>query len=279
MTEVYNRETKEIEVTKHFGESTLNKVYKSKILTKIATGKLVSKLYGIYNSSIFSRRKIKKFIQKNKIDMGLYEKRNYYNFNEFFIRRLKKYNIDREKKHFISPVQGKLLVYPVTKDLSFEVKGLTYTLEELFPGENLSSYKNGSVFVFRLALDNYHRFHYVDDGKRIVRKRIKGRLHTVSDSSSKYKVFKENFREYSVLQTKNFGEMLYMEVGALLVGKIMNYDYDTFTRGMEKGYFLPGGSTIVLVVSGVTVDKDILKYSEKNIETLVEVGERIGVKK
>ena len=49
-----------------------------------------------------------------------------------------------------------------------------------------------------------------------------------------------------------------------------------FKRGEEKGYFLPGGSTIIIVAKNIKVDKDILKYSKLGIETLVEVGEKVG---
>ena len=279
MTKVYSRSLKkEIEV-KHFGGSALKKIYKSKILTWMATGHFVSFCYGIYNGSFLSKKKILKFIQDNSIDMSLYEQKDYSCFNDFFTRKLKKISIDTCAKHLISPVDGYLSVYSIQKDLKFSVKDHYYTLEELFDSEDLKKYSNGVVLVFRLALNHYHRFHYIDDGKRIKRKVIPGRLHTVSDSSSEYKIYKENYREYSVLDTKNFGQLIYMEVGALLVGKIVNYNYDTFNRGMEKGYFLPGGSTVILVLKNIKMDEDILKASHKNIETEVKVGERIGVLK
>ncbi len=277
MTKVYNRKLKKIIEVKHFGGNTLNKIYKSKLLTSITINPFISKLYGLYNSTYISKKKINNFIKDNNIDMSIYEDKKYNSFNDFFIRKINKINIDKNNNHLISPVQGYLSVYKIKKDLKVEVKNNTYTLDELFSEEDLSSYKNGTILIFRLALNNYHRFHYIDDGKRIKRKIIKGKLHTVSDSSKDYKIYKENQREYSILKTKNFGNVIYMEVGALLVGKIVNYNYDTFTRGMEKGYFLPGGSTVILVLKDIKIDQDILKNSKENIETIVEVGERIGV--
>lgn len=272
MTQVYNRKTKELEEIKHFGGSTLNKIYKIKVLTKIVTSKAISKIYGLYNGTCLSKHKINKFIKTNNIDMTKYEDKEYKSFNDFFIRKLKKVNIT--KKGFISPCDAKLLVYKINKNLEINAKNITYRIDELLDEE--LDYKNGYVFIYRLALDDYHRFHYIDDGKRIKRKKIKGRLHTVSSSSSKYKIYKENEREYSILETKNYGNIIYMEVGALLVGKIINYDKDTFKRGEEKGYFLPGGSTIIIIASNIKVDNDILKYSKKNIETIVHVGEGVG---
>lgn len=276
MTKVYNRTLKKYENVKHFGANTLNKVYKSKILTNILTSKIISKVYGLYNNSSLSKKKIDTFIKENNIDIREYENTDYKNFNDFFIRKKKKINIDQINNHLISPVDGKLLVYKVS-DKKINVKGLDYTLEELFDEDVNNQFSNGYVLVFRLALDDYHRFHYIDSGKRIKRKKIKGKLHTVSSSSSKYKIYKENEREFSILLTNNFGLVYYMEVGALLVGKIVNYDKDKFRRGEEKGYFLPGGSTVILLVNNVIIDKDILNNSKKDIEVLVSVGQRVGV--
>ena len=273
MTKVYNRKTKQTEEVRHFGGSKLNTIYKSKILTRITTSKFISKLYGLYNGSSLSKRKINNFIKDNNIDMSLYEEENYKSFNDFFIRKHKKINISNTG--LISPCDGKLLVYKIKDNLEVNIKGITYNIKELF-NDDLNYFKDGYMLVYRLSLDNYHRFHYIDDGKRIDRIKVKGRLHTASDSSSKYKIYKENEREYSILDCKNIGRIIYMEVGALLVGKIINYDLDTFKRGEEKGYFMPGGSTIVVLVNNVKIASDIIKYSNKDIETIVTTGEKVG---
>ena len=162
--------------------------------------------------------------------------------------------------------------------MKVKVKNNIYTVLELI-NRNVDDFKDSYMFIYRLSVDNCHRFYYIDDGKRIDRVRVNGKLHTVSSSSDEYKIYKENEREYSVLDTKNFGKIIYMEVGALLIGKIINYDKEKFTRGEEKGYFLPGGSTIIIIAKDIKVDEDILKYSNKNIETIVNIGEKVGEKK
>lgn len=63
----------------------------------------------------------------------------------------------------------------------------------------------------------------------------------------------------------------------MLIGKIKNHNKTKFIRGEEKGYFLPGGSTVVLVMNNIKIDKDIIEYSNKGIETIVSVGEKIGI--
>ena len=107
--------------------------------------------------------------------------------------------------------------------------------------------------------------------------KIKGKLHTVSSISKKHKVYKENKRVVSILKTENLDEIIYIEVGALLVGDIKNYNQEKFKKGEEKGYFNVGGSTIVILTkNNIKIDKDIIKYSNEGIETLLEYGERIG---
>ena len=277
MTEVYNRKTKRIEEVKHFGEKPLSKIYSSKLITNIVTNKFISKIYGLYNKSIFSKHKINKFIKENNIDMSLYKDKKYHSFNEFFIREYKTIKFNNNKKDFISPCDSKLLVYKIDKNLKVKVKNFEYTVEELL-NENIEELKDSYLFIYRLSVDDCHRYYYLDDGTLEKRVRIKGKLHTVSDSSKDYKIYRENEREYSVLNTNNFGKVIYMEVGALLIGKIVNHDLKSFKRGEEKGYFLPGGSTIIVIAKDIKVDKDILEYSKKNIETLVSIGEKVGEK-
>lgn len=277
MTKVYNRKTLKIEEIKHIGEKPLNIIYKNKTLLKIATSKPISKVYGIYNNTPISKIKINKFIKQNNIDIDLYENKKYKTFNQFFIRKLKNIKIEQGKNTLISPCNSKLSVYKIKENLKVNIKNHEYTLDELFDNENLENYKNGYILIFRLAVDDYHRYHYIDDGKLIKNKNIKGKYHTVSSTSKNHKIYKENYRQYSILETKNFGKIIYMEVGAMLIGKIKNHNKTKFIRGEEKGYFLPGGSTVVLVMNNIKIDKDIIEYSNKGIETIVSVGEKIGI--
>ena len=73
--------------------------------------------------------------------------------------------------------------------------------------------------------------------------------------------------------------MVTMEVGALMVGKIVNHQKSgLFSKGQEKGYFRFGGSTIVLLFrkDTIEIDRDILQNSIDGIETMVQYGEKIG---
>ena len=78
------------------------------------------------------------------------------------------------------------------------------------------------------------------------------------------------------------GLVTYVEVGALLVGKIENkVKSGSVKKGLEKGYFKYGGSTIVLLFekNKITLDEEIINNSLNGFETYVKYGEKIGEKK
>jgi phosphatidylserine decarboxylase len=95
-----------------------------------------------------------------------------------------------------------------------------------------------------------------------------------------YNIYKRNCREYTVMETQNFGRAVQVEVGAMMVGKIKNFHgAHSFKRGEEKGMFEFGGSTIVLLFAKDTVklDDDIVRNSASDVETIVKYGEKIGI--
>ena len=134
--------------------------------------------------------------------------------------------------------------------------------------------------MYRLCVDDLHRYCFIDDGRLKGRKTIKGKLHTVSSLSADHKIYKENFRVVNVMDTENFGRVIHIEVGALLVGRVVNHDVRSFTKGEEKGYFEPGGSTIIQIFKkdSVRIDDDIMVHSMEGIETRVLYGEGVGSK-
>ncbi len=252
-----------------------------RIILKFITCRFVSKIVGKYMNSKLSIRRINKTIKANNIDMNLYEKKEYTSFNDFFIRKKKNIDFDLKKEHFISPADSKLLVIKLNKEASFDIKGSVYTLKNIVKEDLTTKYANGYALIFRLEVSDYHRFHFIDDGKLGEYKYIKGGLNTVQPIAYNKKIFHTNSREYVTLYTKNFGEIIEVDVGALCVGKITNNkDIKEFEKGDEKGYFEFGGSTIILFVSDkiIKIDDDILLNSTLGKETVVSCGEKIGIK-
>lgn len=251
-------------------------------LLKIIINPKVSKFIGKYFDSKVSVFRVPKFIEKNNIDMNDYILEDFQSFNEFFIRKInpKKRCIIKLPNVFISPCDGKLSVFKVNPDLVIKIKNSKYQLSDLVDENVCQKYKYGYVLVFRLCVDDYHRYIYVDDGTAEKTRVIPGVLHTVRPiAQHNYPVFALNHRECTLLHTKHFNDIYQIEVGALCVGKIVNHNITEFKKGDEKGYFKFGGSTIVLITNSVTIDRDIVLNSKKGLETTVKLGDKIGRKK
>ena len=84
----------------------------------------------------------------------------------------------------------------------------------------------------------------------------------------------------TVMQTAHFGKAVQIEVGAMLVGKIANlHGSGPIKRGEEKGMFLYGGSTVVLLLQkdAVTLPQELYDATNTGLETPVRMGQRIDV--
>ena len=243
----------------------------------------VSKAAGWVLSRSFSRVLVGPFIRKNGLDMSDYPERSYRSFNDFFTRSIRpgRRQVNENAESLIAPCDSKLTAASITPEARFFIKGVEYTLESLLRNQTLADrYTGGMLLLFRLSVDDYHRYCYIADGKKTDNVRIPGVFHTVSPhAAEKVPIYRENTREYSLLETERFGTVLMMEVGALLVGKIRNHHGAAeVQRGQEKGMFEFGGSTVVLLLERgrVRLDADILKNSAAGEETIVKMGERIG---
>ena len=244
-----------------------------RFILKIATTKLVANIYALYMNSKFSKRKIKKFIQINHINMDDYIEKEYKSFNDFFMREIR---LDKRpiEKDLFAVCDSKLSIYKIDENSKFNIKNSIYTVEELI-GEN-RTYKY--ALVFRLCVDDYHHYVFPDDGIVLRKKYIDGILHTVQPIAlKKYKVFHENSREVTFLQCDNLGDVCYIEVGALMIGKIVNLDKKEFKRGEEKGHFEFGGSTVIMLINKeIDFNPKILENSKNDVETIVKLGQCIG---
>jgi len=282
--QIYDRQKGGYTEISQYGQGKLEFLYGNalgRILLKLVISPVTSRFYGWLNRRRSSAKKIPGFIEEYGIDMNDYEERNYLSFSDFFTRRLKPgaRTVDDDPASFVSPCDSKVLVYRIGGDQKMMIKGSEYTVDELVAGRtDTALYSGGYAFVFRLTMDDYHRYCYIDNGIKVNSYFVRGKLHTVSSISRDYKIYKENSRNISVLSTEHYGEIIQIEVGALLVGRITDHGKDRFIRGEEKGYFEPGGSTVIILVRPDTIvpDSDIIYHSGKGIETRVRYGEKIG---
>lgn len=264
----------------------LQKLYGSvagRISLKIFTRPIISKIVGSFLDSPLSCFLIEPFLKKNNIDRSQYEMTGFRCFNDCFTRRIKagKREIDFVPCHFISPCDCKAVSYPISEKATFCMKNSVYTVASLLKDKKIAArYAEGNITILRLTVDDYHRYCYIDEGSKTENRFIPGILHTVNPIAANYaKIYSENSREYCILHTRHFGDVVQIEVGALLVGRIKNHHGRyCMKRGQEKGMFEYGGSTIVLLTkkSHVQIDEDILENTRNGFETLVKMGEKIG---
>ena len=256
-----------------------------RMILKLMACRGISKLAGRFMDSALSKCLIPAFIRKNGINMEDYEARDYSCFNEFFCRRIKngKRPIASEAGELIAPCDGLLSAYRISEDAVLPIKQSTYTINELLGGDSVAEgFKDGICLVFRLCVDNYHRYCYLDDGTKEKNVFIPGELHTVRPIAlAALPVFVRNCRVYTVMHTAHFGNVAQIEVGAMLVGKIVNnMEEGSFKRGEEKGRFEYGGSTVVVLLEKdrARIPERLFQNTEKGIETRVRMGQVIGRK-
>ena len=218
--------------------------------------------------------------------MEEFEGSSFASFNEFFIRRFKS-----GSRPFVSApgempafAEGRYLAFDKTsKKQTLLIKGIRLSPASLLGDcEKAKAFVGGPLLIARLCPTDYHRFHFPDEGVGFDDYRIAGKLHSVNPVALYYKedILATNERQVSLLQTRNFGRLAYVEVGALCVGKIVQSHVSgkSFIRGEEKGYFLFGGSTVVLMgePGAWKPDEDLLKQTARGMETLLKLGTRIA---
>jgi len=285
----WNREKNKIEPELVYGETSLKWAYQTffgKMLSYYFLSRsFISKIVGWYYSSGLSKKKIRPFCDRFKIQMEEYEDREYKNFNEFFIRKFKpeKRNFNTSHYEMPSPVEARVLAYSsVDSKISYPVKGAFLTPEIILDNKKIAQcFLGGPLIIARLCPTDYHRFHYPDDGVLEKEYLVRGALHSVNPVAlqSKEDIFATNERKVSILSTKNFGKLAYVEVGAMCVGRIVQTHKEIkFNKGQEKGYFLFGGSSVLIFGQKEvwTPSKDLIEKTNERVETFIKIGSVIA---
>jgi phosphatidylserine decarboxylase len=277
-----------IKTEKVLGEKWLTWLYNNPVgeatMFTLVKRKFFSSLYGNMMDSPYSAKKILPFIEEYNIDINIAQNQEFNSFNEFFTRKLKNdaRPINNDSNIVISPADGKILAYSNISNSNFIIKGYRFDVRTFLDDTNLAKkYKSGSLVVIRLAPYDYHRFHFPVNGKILSPTLIDGDLYSVNPMALRQMadIFLLNKREYTIISTKQFGDVIMAEVGATMVGSIIQtYTGDNILKGKEKGYFKFGGSTVVLLFeeNKIIIDSDLLKNTENGLETEVKMGERIA---
>ncbi len=246
----------------------------------------VAHLIGRYYATLRSRNQIAPFIKRFNIDMSdfMVPTGGYQSFNDFFTRSLKAGARTIDQNHAIAPSDCKVYVIPnISTSTNFFVKHQPFNLKQFLGSDALATlFQNGTLFMFRLAPYDYHRFHFPIDCVPSQPKVIKGVLESVNPFVFYRGVqpLITNERHLITLETKQYGTVAMVPVGAMMVGAI-GYTYTpnhAYKKGDETGFFAFGGSTVVLLFkqSVITPRANFIKNSLQGFETAVTMGESIN---
>ena len=227
--------------------------------------------------------RIAPFARDHGIDLQLFEPGPFANFNEFFVRRFRDgvRSFQGEPTSLPAWAEGVCLAWrQVESTQALPVKTEHLTAAALMGDDvRATPFCNGPAVIIRLRPPDYHRFHFVDEGPILDQWTIPGALDSVNPLALRQRpdILSRNERHVTLQQSKHFGLLAYIEVGAMAVGRIVQCSTEG-RRGDEKGWFEFGGSTVALfgVAGAWTPDEDLLQWTEKGVETFLELGTAIA---
>jgi phosphatidylserine decarboxylase len=239
-----------------------------------------------------SKDEIEKFIEFHRLDMSevLLSLDEFKNFNEFFYRALKPgarpCSAPTNSKIIVSPADCRSVMFnQITNATKIWVKGRDFNVKRLLGNaypEDAARFEGGALGIFRLAPQDYHRFHIPVDGVMGEPKTIEGEYYTVNPMAirSALDVYGENVRVLVPIDSVEHGRVMVVCVGAMMVGStvITRKGGEQVKRAEELGYFKFGGSTILLLFEPgkMRFDDDLVDNSNGALETLVRVGMSVG---
>lgn len=271
-----------------YGNRFLNRTLGRSLAYLLARIPFVSFFYGVLQRSSWSVKKIVPFIKKFQIDSSEFVKNpsEFISFDDFFTRKLKSYArpIVNDLDRACIPADGRYLFYQRLDQVNdFIVKGGTFNLEKLLRSAELAEkYAKGSMVIARLCPSDYHRFHFPADCTPGETQPINGWLNSVNPLAIKtnVKIFWENKRTLCTLDTPVFGKVLYLEIGAIMVGAMhQTYTpFQSYSKGDEKGFFSFGASSLILIFPPETIrfDQDLVEATAQGLEILCHMGQSMG---
>ena len=252
-----------------------------RIILKAIMGLHLDKAAVSFLCSPWSKLIIGRYIAKNGLDITPEERASYGSFRELFVRTRKPVQVDEKPDLLISPCDGLISAFEISRESSFNIKSSEYGLGDFLQDEELAkNYVGGTCLVFRLCASDYHHYCYIDNGFQGKNHHIPGVLHSVQPiACEKYPVYVLNRRCWSLLTTESFGPVVQCEIGALVVGGIFNEKENVrFRKGDEKGHFELAGSTIVLLFEKGQIElrHELNEKLSTAEEVRVKQGEWIG---
>lgn len=287
-TQVIDRKSGKVFEEKIFGEKFVRWAHETSLGAFVTSSpliqKLTSKVYGAYASSPFSRGEIPRFLEEHDIKMADFEEPDggFSSFNDFFSRHLAPgaRAFSKDANVVSNPAEGRVFYSPIEDGkTNLVIKGAAYEVSKLIGEKNIGDL--AYAYVIRLCPVDYHRYHFGFSGKVVDKKTLGGKLFSVNPMALELRnnIFWENYREVYRLQTASGKTCYQIEVGAICVGSMTQTKDkgESFKTGDEKGTFLFGGSTVILLLpKSFQPDLDIVDNSGKGFETYAQLGQPLG---
>ena len=247
---------------------------------------------GLKYDSPESAREIPTFIAFHDLDKDeiLDPLDSFKSFNEFFYRKLKPsarpVENPEDPTRVVSCADCRMMAFEsVNEATRLWIKGREFSVQRLL-GETYAheapKYEGGALGIFRLAPQDYHRYHSPVDGTVGPMTYISGEYYTVNPQAirTQLDVYGDNARKIVPIDSPVFGRVMCVCIGAMMVGSIVTTvkEGEQVARGQEFGYFAFGGSTIVILFEKGKLkwDDDLLANGQSTLETLVRVGMGVG---
>ncbi|KAL4890305.1 phosphatidylserine decarboxylase [Aspergillus ambiguus] len=241
-----------------------------------------------------SKAQIKEFVDFYHIDMSQFEpssEEEYSTFEDFFTRAHKPGSRPIYKKDdpaaAVVVADSRVVTYEtVAQSKRLWIKGDEFTITNLVVDKQLGPrFDDGAVASFRLSPQDYHRYHSPVSGKIKHFRSMPGDYYEVDPFAlrSKLDILTRNARDYVVIESQEFGDVLFVAIGASQVGSVRIHEQwqqpgNRVCKGDELGIFQFGGSSIIVAFekNRIQFDEDLLKFSAQSIAVDVDVGMSLG---
>ncbi|KAI1740551.1 phosphatidylserine decarboxylase proenzyme [Xylaria scruposa] len=249
---------------------------------------------GEEESTPSSKSQIRGFVDAYGINMEDFDPSDinaYQSFADFFTRKHTKesrlvYKPD-DASSAVVVADSRVVVYDsIAKTRELWIKGRDFSITNLVMDTQLGArFDNAAVASFRLSPQDYHRYHSPVTGRVALFRSLPGDYYQVDPIAlqSHVDILTRNARDYVVIETEDFGDVLFVAIGATDVGSVQFHkEWQTpgseIRKGDELGLFQFGGSSIVVAFQAgrIKFDADLSDLSMQRIQIAVEVGMSLG---
>jgi phosphatidylserine decarboxylase precursor len=178
-----------------------------------------------------SHSQIKGFIDYYNINMDDFEPSDpekYGSFEDFFVRKHKEgtrpITEPNNPNVAVCCADSRVVTYDtVAESKKLWIKGTDFNITNLVMDVNLGrKFDDGAVASFRLSPQDYHRYHSPIAGTVKEFRSLPGEYYEVDPIAinSNVNILTSNARDYLVIETEEFGDVLFVAIGATEVGTV-----------------------------------------------------------